>query len=254
MKKIDRLIKEGDKMLSIMICDDEEIYVKELSEMLKEELEALDIAYDIEGCTSSEKLVSEYSKREESPDLLFLDIDMPGMDGIAVAEAIRQMDEEVTIVLITSMEDRVYDAFGYNIYRFIRKGLEKEERKKLLKQCIKHVEGKKNTYLFNTEQEVLKLRENEIIYFVIELRKFYMQTTKGRYRIMVTRFEDILEILKNNSHFAMPNRSTLINMRYVRTITKDLKILVDFSGKQETILISRNKKKAFYSKFVAYIK
>lgn len=251
---MEREIKEGDKMLSILICDDEEIYVKKLSEMIKEEIEALDIAYDIEGCTSPEKLISGYSNREESIDLLFLDIDMPGMDGIDAAEAIRQMDEEVTIVLITSMEDRVYDAFGYNIYKFIRKGLAKEEHKRLIKQCIKHAESKKNTYLFNTGQEVLKLRENEIIYFEIELRKFYMQTTKGRYRIMVTRFEDILEILKNNSNFAMPNRSTLINMRYVRTITKDLKILAEFSGKQETILISRNKKKAFYSKFVAYIK
>lgn len=237
-----------------MICDDEEIYVKELSRMIKEELEELNIEYDLEACTSPKKLVSEYDKREDSIDLIFLDIDMPEMDGIDVAEAIRQIDEEVTIVLITSMEDRVYDAFGYNIYKFIRKGLEMEERKSLIRQCIKYVEGKKNIYLFNTEQEVLKLRENEIIYFEIELRKFYMQTTKGRYRIMVTRFEDILEIIKNNSNFAMPNRSTLINMRYVRTITKDLKILTDFSGKQETILISRNKKKAFYSKFVAYIK
>lgn len=241
-------------MLSIIICDDEEIYVKELAKMLKEELEELDINYDLESYTSSEKLLMEYRKREESVDLLILDIDMPGMDGIAVAEAIRQIDEEVTIVLVTSMEDRVYDAFGYNIYKFIRKGLDREERMNILRQCIKYVEGKKNTYLFNTEQEVLKLRENEIIYFEIQLRKFYMQTVKGRYRVMVTRFEDILEILKNNSHFAMPNRSTLVNMRYVQTITRDLELLLEYGGIKETILISRNKKKIFYSKFVAYIK
>lgn len=241
-------------MLSIVVCDDEEIYVKGLAKMLKQELEELDIDYDLETFTSSEKLLKEYKEREERIDLLILDIDMPGIDGIALTQLIRQMDEEVTIVLVTSMEDRVYDAFGYNIYKFVRKGLSEEERSSMLRQCIKHVESSKNTYLFNTEKEVLTLKENEIIYFEIELRKFYMQTVKGRYRVMATRFEDILEILKNNSNFAMPNRSTLVNMRFIRTITKELEVLVEYNDKRETILMSRNKKKAFYSKFVAYIK
>lgn len=241
-------------MLSVMVCDDEEIYVKELSKRLQQELEGLDINYDLEAFTSSTKLLEEYKQREEKPDLLILDVDMPDLDGIALAEAIRQLDEDVTIVLVTSMEDRVYDAFGYNIYKFIRKGLSEEERNSILRQCIKYVESTKNTYLFNTEREVLKLRENEIIYFEIQLRKFYMQTVKGRYRVMVTRFEDILEILRGNSNFAMPNRSTLVNMRYIRTITKEQEVLLEYAGNQEKILMGRNKKRAFYSKFVEYIK
>lgn len=241
-------------MLSIMVCDDEEIYIKDLSKRLQQELKGLDINYDLETFTSSTKLLEEYKQREERPDLLILDIDMPELDGIALTEAIRQMDEEVTIVLITSMEDRVYDAFGYNIYKFIRKGLSAEERNGILRQCIKYVESTKNTYLFNTEKEVLKLRENEIIYFEIQLRKFYMQTIKGRYRVMVTRFEDILEILKGNSNFAMPNRSTLVNMRYIRTITKEQEVLLEYTGNQDKILMGRSKKRAFYSKFVEYIK
>nr|WP_302596492.1 LytTR family DNA-binding domain-containing protein [uncultured Cellulosilyticum sp.] len=241
-------------MISIIVCDDDEIFVKDLSKKLQRELEGLDINYDLETFTSSRKLLQEYKKREERPDLLILDIDMPELDGIALAEAIRQIDEEVTIVLVTSMEDRVYDAFGYNIYKFIRKGLSEEERSSILRQCIKYVESTKDTYLFNTEKEVLKLRENEIIYFEIQLRKFYMQTIKGRYRVMVTRFEDILEILKGNSNFAMPNRSTLVNMRYIRTITKEQEVLLEYAGNQEKILMGRNKKRTFYSKFVEYIK
>ncbi len=241
-------------MLSIIICDDEEIYVKDLSNTVKKELESLDVEYDLEMFTSSKKLLEEYKKREERPDLIFLDIDMPEIDGIAVADAIRQIDEEVTIVLVTSMEDRVYDAFGYNIYKFVRKGLAEEERIRIIRQCIKYVESTKDTYLFNTEKEVLKLREQEIVYFEIQLRKFYMQTVKGRYRLMVTKFEDILDILKNNSSFAMPNRSTLVNMRYIHTITKEQEIILEYGGEQEIILMSRNKKRPFYSKFVAYIK
>lgn len=241
-------------MISIIVCDDDEIFVKDLSKKLQRELEGLDINYDLETFTSSRKLLQEYKKREERPDLLILDIDMPELDGIALAEAIRQIDEEVTIVLVTSMEDRVYDAFGYNIYKFIRKGLSEEERSSILRQCIKYVESTKDTYLFNTEKEVLKLRENEIIYFEIQLRKFYMQTIKGRYRVMVTRFEDILEILEGNSNFAMPNRSTLVNMRYIRTITKEQEVLLEYAGNQEKILMGRNKKRTFYSKFVEYIK
>ena len=81
-----------------------------------------------------------------------------------------------------------------------------------------------------------------------------MQTIKGRYRVMVTRFEDILEILKGNSNFAMPNRSTLVNMRYIRTITKEQEVLLEYAGNQEKILMGRNKKRTFYSKFVEYIK
>lgn len=241
-------------MINIAFCDDEKYYLKSMSQLMKKELEEMKLEYDMETFEDAKTLLKDYRNREESFDLIFLDIDMKKMDGIALAKRIREMDAQVIIVFLTMMEDRVYDTFGYNVFRFIKKTQDKEQISKVFRECIKHASLLTSTYLFNIPEGIIKVRESDIVYFERNLRKFYINTTKGQHRLLIEKFEQISDILGESNYFQMPNRSTLINMRYVDEIIKNNEVIVRYSDRTEKLLLSRGKKKEFYESFIAYIK
>ncbi len=241
-------------MLRIAFCDDQNVHLDRMKQLIVMELEALNLKYDIETYTSGNSLLEDYSKEIEGLDLIFLDIDMPQLDGIKVAKKIRDMNDQVVIAFLTMMENRVYDTFGYNAYRFILKSYDEQRIRSLFKECLMHVIGLKASYTFNTPEGMLKLVEKEIIYFERSLRKFYVKSTKGKYRIIIDKFEDITEVLGRNNFFEQPNRSVLLNLRYVDEITKKDEVIVRYCEEEESFSLGRTKKKEFYDSFISYIR
>lgn len=241
-------------MIRIAFCDDQNLYLDKMKELIVIELEALNLEYDIETYTSGISLLKDYNKDIEGLDIIFLDIDMPELDGITVAKQIREMNNQVVIVFLTAMENRVYDTFGYNAYRFILKSYDENRIRGLFKECLKYTIGLKASYTFNTPDGILKLAEKEIIYFERNLRKFYIKSTKGVYRIIIDKFEDIIEEIGKNSFFQRPNRSVLVNLRYVDEITKKDEVIVRCGNEEESFPLGRTRKKEFYDSFISYIR
>lgn len=241
-------------MIRIAFCDDQDVYLERMKELIVLELEALSLQYDIETYTSGTSLLKDYNKDIEGLDIIFLDIDMPKLDGISVAKQIREMNNQVVIVFLTMMENRVYDTFGYNAYRFILKSYGEDRIRTLFRECLKHAVGLKASYTFNTPDGILKLAEKEIIYFERNLRKFYIKSTKGTYRIIIDKFEDITEELGENHFFERPNRSVLLNLRYVYEITKKDEVVVRYHDEEEKFPLGRTRKKDFYDSFISYIR
>ena len=89
--------------MRIAICDDEVSMVQILEEKIKKLLpDAV-----IEKYLSGEELIASGSK----PDLLFLDIQMPGMDGMETAKMLRQDNEDMILIFVTAAEEYVFQAF-----------------------------------------------------------------------------------------------------------------------------------------------
>lgn len=105
--------------MNVVICDDEKNFVNKLSAYIKELLEIKGRKWNISTCYSGEELL-EYCKNHVV-DGVFLDIDMPGIDGYEVAEKISDMRENITVVFVTSKSDLIYSSFKYHPYGFVRK-------------------------------------------------------------------------------------------------------------------------------------
>lgn len=241
-------------MLSLAFCDDDTNYLHTLTTSVKSELYKLGIPYSLTCFCSGKDLVSHYQTNKQGFDMVFLDINMPEQDGLSTAAALRTYDQQVLLIFLTSMADKVYDAFGYNAFKFIRKDLGLLNFIEHFNTCLTQKHLLEKTFIFLTLEGPLKLTEQDIVFFEIVCRKFYVQTLHTRYRLLVDSFESLGTLLDKHPFFEMPNRSCLVNLRYVTHITKQNQVTLKVLDRHYSFEISRYKKHSFYDAFIRHIK
>ena len=84
--------------------------------------------------------------RQERPDLVLLDINMPGLDGLATLRKLRELDPEVVVIMLTSLANRqmVEGAADLGACLYIRKDTPKDEMLKMLRETIETVFASKD--------------------------------------------------------------------------------------------------------------
>lgn len=101
------------------ICDDDCAALPVLAKMIRRECEKTGMEAEVSAFPGANALLC---AMQDTPfDALFLDIDMPGMDGVAVADMLRQRGDSIAIVFLSAREERVFDTFRSSPLRFVRK-------------------------------------------------------------------------------------------------------------------------------------
>lgn len=109
-------------MIRIGICDDFDIFVEELQRVCEEYFQQCQEEHEYTLFSTGEEVL-EYCKNGKKPplDLLFLDIELPGISGIEVKKYIQKSRQVWRIVFVTSYSHYVKDAFGTKVIGFIDK-------------------------------------------------------------------------------------------------------------------------------------
>jgi DNA-binding NtrC family response regulator len=131
--------------VSILIIDDEVELCQNLSEMLKEGEEG----YGVSIANSGKKGLAKI--KEEVPDLVLLDIKMPGMDGIETLEKIKAIDRDILVIMLTAYQtvETAVEAMKLSAYDYISKPFNYEELKIIIKRALQ---------TRDLSQEVISLR------------------------------------------------------------------------------------------------
>ena len=181
-------------------------------------------------------------------DLFFLDIEMPGMDGITLCKRIREITPDALVIFISNKEELVFQTFEVQPFRFIRKS----EFSQLCPGLVTAIIGELN----RRTPKLLKITEasGDVISFDIRTI-MYAEAQRKDCRIATTRNEQIiryklmdLEEQLKDFHFIKIHRSFLVNMDYISRITKTSVILTN----QEELPISRGSSDAIKQMFITY--
>ena len=218
--------------MRIGICDDEIMIAEQLESLVKECLEELEIEGQIKLFQSGEEVM----KEEEELEVLFLDIEMPQMDGIELGHRLVDKGVDCKIIMATSREDRFKEVFKINAYDFVSKPFKKEDIKEALGRVYQSFANLKFI-------EVYKGRTRFEIYIknikYIKAMDSYVEliTEKGTYRkeTSLTQLESILD----DKFFFRINKSYFINFKWIDDYSNGT-IYID--GMKFNVSI-RNKKK-----------
>ncbi len=115
-------------MISIAICEDEKIYRDKLKEFLEKFLEQK--KYSVEEFENGESFLEKFEKDEsyrENLNIVLLDIQMDGINGMDVARKIRDWNKKLQIIFITAVPDFLANGYEVKAFRYLLKPIGYED-------------------------------------------------------------------------------------------------------------------------------
>lgn len=205
-------------MLNIGICDDEASMRKALRIPLERKLQLLGEDYRIFEYDSGEALIGHLET--ETPDLLFLDIEMKNLSGMDTARTLRERDAHTLLIFVTAYPDYVFQGYEVHAFHYILKPYEEYKIQKVLEQALKEL-GKSREQFFLVEQKsgALKIPLKTILAFSSNRRKVTVLLTDGKKTDFYGKLDEIEEGLPD--YFVRCHNRHLINLNHVTALEKD---------------------------------
>jgi len=208
--------------MDMAICDDEKICQERLSQILSEYMSHAQINdYAIKIYPDGDSLLKEY--RKKAFDFVFLDVEMPVLDGFETAAQIRKMDLDVDIIFVTRMSDYVKRGYRYNAREYICKPVTAEDIKTLMDRLLEELARKKGggkypIKLKSTGAEI-DLQLDEVIYFGSNLH--YVSAATTRETFVFQSQLDRVEVDMEGKGFLRVHQSYLANMDYIFAVVSN---------------------------------
>ena len=153
-------------------------------------------------------------------DVLFLDILMPGVNGIETAREIRQYDENVKIVFLTSSSEFALNSYSVNAYFYLLKPLTEESLYRLMdsimNQCVRE---QKNRFVLKCKSGITQVNCSQIEYCEVIGKTLLLHFANGKVLECNKSLEELQKQLTEYECFIRPHRSYLINMDYIQNIS-----------------------------------
>ena len=209
----------------IAVCDDESVICRTIYDMIKNISKLINIRFETDCFSSGEELCDEM--KSNPYDLIFLDIELPRMNGVAVGKYIRESlnNETVQIAYISSKQQYAMELFESRPINFLIKPITPEKILTIIEKLLKLHAVDTQIFKFKVRQEYIKLPMSEIIYFSSSGRTVTLVSLDKSYTFYDT-LEDIYSEIKNR-HFLYIHKSFIVNCRYVRQYEYEQVTLLD---------------------------
>ena len=198
----------------IAVCDDDERDRKEIAKMTAQICETEQINAEIICFTDGSLLLQEL-KNGTSCDLLFLDVMMPGLDGMELARYLRSEGKKLPIVFVSGNKEMALRGYEVSAVRYLAKPLEMEYLREAVIFCCGE-KNKKKELLFPITGGIRKAKPDEILYVEIKGRK--SRITQEREMWDTALSIDRLEEMLSGFGFVRCHQSFLVNCRFIRTL------------------------------------
>lgn len=211
-------------MLRIAICDDEtnarDALRIQLEQILIEESE--EIIYEFSSGTNA---ASWLEKHPGEVDLLFLDVEMKGLNGMETAEKIRTFNDALIIVFVTGYSDYVFDGYRVGALDYIMKPVSAQRLRDLIHRVrVKLDSEAAQTFTVKTIDGTWRFRLCDILYFYSDKRKVTLVTRNGEYPFYA-KLDNVVRQLANR--FVRIHQRYLVNPMAVDYLTGDFVTLGD---------------------------
>ncbi|MBQ8640464.1 MAG: response regulator transcription factor [Lachnospiraceae bacterium] len=200
-------------MIGIGVCDDSITFTEEMHRLLCAYEKEHGLDFEIRLYNSAEELLRAMEEKE-SFELLFLDIEMGGMDGITLGKKLREMVNRVLIVYVSGYDQYLRQLFEVEPFRFCSKPVKKEELYDILERAMERIRSSiRETFRFQYGKNVVNLLCRDILYLESSGRKVVVHTANGSYEYY-DKLDHAQALLPSRS-FARIHKAYLINMEHV---------------------------------------
>ena len=231
--------------MRILICDDDELIVEQLQKYLKyffkqEHLKCPDIAVFYNG----ESLLEDKGEK----DILFLDVEMAGMNGIYVGNELKKANSNIIIFIVTSFMEYLDEAMRFHVFRYLSKPLDKQRFFRNMHYAIELYNSISYKIPVETKQGVFSMNASSIITIEAMGRKVIVHTTSRDYE-SIHPMQYWQEVLPKNSFF-QTHRSYIVNFAHIKNFDHSL---VHMENDKFNAYLTKRKYSSFKKAYFLYL-
>ena len=226
--------------MNIVICDDFESDALAAKEVIKRTAQELHIKTEFDIYSNATEVERKLLMKKEPADILILDIDMPEISGLELAERLRADNEDIIIIFLSAHEEFVFKAIEFQPFRYIRKIRLDAEMPLAIRSAVRVIEKNSDKQIaLNTDDGEMKVMISEIMYYETEKRKIAVHLKNGNNFLVNKKIADMQKLI-NKESFIMIHRSCVVNANYVKNILNGIFVL----DNDEKLIVSRPRCKA----------
>lgn len=232
-------------MLNITLCDDNAIQRGYIKSLVLDWSNRSGVGIITSEFPSADALLFSYD--ELKPDILLLDVEMPGMNGVELARTLRSRSETVQIIFITGFPDYISQGYDVSALHYLLKPVDPQKLFEVL-DCAAKAYGEKGepeTVIFRSGTENIKLKMSGIEYIAALGHTTAVKAGGKTYDLNVS-ISEAEKMLGDG--FIRCHRSYIVGLKYVSSVSGDSVTLDDGTK----LPVSRSMRKTVAEEFIRY--
>lgn len=230
-------------IMRIAVCDDEQSCRDQLIAAVDRVCRSLDVVTD--GFGDGGELLKQLEKTPY--DLIFLDIEMPNMDGITLAKRIREKSVDVPMVFLTAHIEYALEGYEVNALRYLTKPVNEQKLREVIEYVKSQMKEQRAVWV-RTDMSEERVALKDIRYFEAQNQNVIIYTERQTYTVRYN-IGDYERELQNDGFFRI-HRGYLVSLGKIKRISKGEVTLIG-----DTVLpVSRSKEKELREALFAHIK
>lgn len=238
-------------MFRIAVCDDEAVFIDTVKKYIADYLLKINEEFEIDTFSSGKELVA-LGQEIEKYAIIFLDVNMEGIDGIETAKKIREYSAEIHIVFITAYLDYSLEGYKVNAERYLLKNNVNLEES--IGECMDSIVEKirrtdlKRRFVFHQCETDVSLEK--IIYIESRLHRLEFHLTEGGEKMFSMYGKlNVLEKELQTSGFVRIHQSYLVNLKHIKKVAGYHVIL----SNGQSLSVPKTKYREVKNTFIAFI-
>ena len=204
--------------LRVAVCDDDQAALGIIASSLKDVFATQGVDASTSLFSSAEELAATMPTRRY--DLLLLDIDMPGLNGITFGRTLRENHDKVDIMFISNREDKVFDSLRVSPVGFIRKSRFLEDMSEVVGSYLaaRKERHRQSVVVLKDVDRVYPVALDRIVYVEGQRKKQLVHVEGWDAPISLTRTMGELEEELAGEGFIRIHKGYLVNYRFIQVI------------------------------------
>ena len=207
--------------LRIAICDDEQKQIEYLTSLVSSWGNKTSVTCTIDTFQSAESFLFDYAE-DKNRDILLLDIEMGGMNGVDLAKTIRRTNDTIQIIFITGFPDFIAEGYEVSALHYLMKPVLPEKLHTVLDKAAANLAKSEKRLSITYDRQTDFVPLSQVMYIEAQKQYILIHTISETYR-MKGSLSDMEKQL--DEYFIKCQRSFVVNLRYVTRIKNDCVLL-----------------------------
>lgn len=197
------------------ICDDDQDYARYLEGLAAAWAQGAGTALEVERFPSAQAFLFRWEERRDF-DVLLLDIEMDGMDGVKLARAVRRENDDVQIVFVTGYTDYIAEGYEVSALHYLTKPVNEEKLLQVLTRAVGRLRRNEKALTLVLPDQTVRLPLPQVRY--LEVVHNYVTVHAGRDYSVKRPLSELEKEL--DGRFFRVGRSYILNLAFVRRASR----------------------------------